>query len=276
MQCSSALCDVHRALPLLRSTKVTITFTDGRTAQEEEALTCGESKCNRYYSPWRGYFSAQVGEYPDFGVPSKKPQCRHNSEPIYMFLMEKDGVLVWSCPECSATQPCSTKTRIVKPQELTDEEFAAVRALILEGAEVDATHLSDYLRSSHWIALIAREGQLACVGVIKAARPNYIQGIARKSGYALEVENCGGEFGYVVTKAAFRKQGLANALSVALLASFGGPLYATTRDDNSGIHKIVRENGFEHVGEKWRSVEHPGSYLMLWLRKWSNRFPGSS
>ena len=157
--------------------------------------------------------------------------------------------------------------KVVTPQELTKEEFAAVRALILEGAEVDGTRLSDYLRSSHRIALIVREGHLACVGAIKAVRPDYIESIARKSGYALQVENCGGEFGYVVTKAAFRKRGLANALSAALLASFGWPLYATTRDDNPGIHKIVRENGFQHVGEKWRSREHPDSLLMLWLRK---------
>lgn len=160
--------------------------------------------------------------------------------------------------------------RVVKPHALTGEEFTAVRALILDGAEVDGIRLSDYVKSSHRIALIVREGQVACVGAIKAARSNYIQSIARKSGYALEAENCGGEFGYVVTKAAFRKQGLANALSAALLASFGGPLYATTRDDNPGIHRILLEQGFQHVGEKWRSVEHPNSLLMLWLKQSGN------
>jgi hypothetical protein len=157
--------------------------------------------------------------------------------------------------------------RIVKPNELTGEEFAAVRLLIMEGAEVDGTHLSDYLKSSHRIALIVSENQLACVGAVKAARPDYVQSIARKSRVGLEAENCGGEFGYVVTKAAFRRKGLANALSTALLVSFSGPLYATTREDNPGIHKIVRENGFEHVGEKWRSMEHANSFLMLWLRR---------
>jgi len=34
---------------------------------------------------------------------------------------------------------------------------------------------------------------------------------------------------------------------------------------NPGIHKIVHENGFEHVGQKWRSVDHPNSLLALWL-----------
>src|ERR1035441_8337502 len=97
--------------------------------------------------------------------------------------------------------------RIVKPQELNDAELESVQALIVEGGEVRAASLRDNLKFSRFIALIVREGQLACVGAIKEARPGYIQTISRKSGYALDAENCVGEFGYVVTKAAFRKQG---------------------------------------------------------------------
>jgi hypothetical protein len=40
-----------------------------------------------------------------------------------------------------------------------------------------------------------------------------------------------------------------------------------SRDDNPGIRRIVLENGFQHVGEKWRSVENLKSLLMLWLRR---------
>jgi hypothetical protein len=159
------------------------------------------------------------------------------------------------------------EVRAVEPHKLTAKELAAVRALIVEGTAVDGTRLSNYLKSSHRIALIVREGEVACVGAIKAVRPNYIRRIVRKSGYALDAENCSGEFGYLVTKIAFRRQGLANALASALLKSFVGTLYATTRDDNPGIHKIVHGNGFQNVGERWRSVEHPNSFLMLWLKR---------
>ena len=111
------------------------------------------------------------------------------------------------------------------------------------------------------------DGQLACVGAIKAARPEYIRTVSRKSGYRLDNENCGGEFGYVVTKEAFRKRGLARELSTALLKDFGEALYATTRDDNPGIQRIVRESGFDCVGQKWRSEQHPNSMIILWLRR---------
>ena len=105
MQLSSAVCDVHLSLPLLPNTKATIIFRDGRTEQQEDALACQDPNCHRYYSPWRGYFFAKIGEYPDFGNPMNVPQCRHHSETMYMFLMKKDDVLAWACPECETTQP---------------------------------------------------------------------------------------------------------------------------------------------------------------------------
>ena len=64
------------------------------------------AECERCYSPQRGYFRASRGEFIDQGVPSMKAQCRHNSEPLYMFLMRKDDDLLWVCPVdgCEAKQ----------------------------------------------------------------------------------------------------------------------------------------------------------------------------
>ena len=64
---------------------------------------------------------------------------------------------------------------IVKLQELNGAELESVQALIVEGGEVRAASLRDNLKFSRFIALIVREGQLACVGAIKEARPGYIQ-----------------------------------------------------------------------------------------------------
>ena len=44
--------------------------------------------------------------------------------------------------------------RIVGPQELTIKEFAAVREFILEGGEVGAINLSEYLKSSSRVGRI--------------------------------------------------------------------------------------------------------------------------
>jgi hypothetical protein len=155
---------------------------------------------------------------------------------------------------------------ILTPREITETQFKDVQALIVEGGEVVTTNLAEYLHSARRIGTTVCDGQLACVGAIKAARANYIRNISRHSGYALEAERCIGEFGYVVTHTTFRRRGLARTLSAQLLKDFDGVLYATTRDDNPGIHTIVKENGFVNVGRKWRSTVHPDSSLMLWLK----------
>jgi RimJ/RimL family protein N-acetyltransferase len=153
--------------------------------------------------------------------------------------------------------------RIAKPQDLTAAEFDSVVALISEGGEVETRHLAERLKLAHRIALKFCEEQLACVGAIKAARSDYIRTISRKSQYPLDKENCQGEFGYVVTRQAFRRRGLARELSAALLNGIEASVFATTRDDNPAVHRIARENAFLEVGEKWRSVEHPNSMIML-------------
>jgi len=62
--------------------------------------------------------------------------------------------------------------------------------------ESGAARLSDRQNSSHRISLIVLDGQLACVGAFKAARPDYIGTISRKTDNVLEAENCVGESGY--------------------------------------------------------------------------------
>jgi hypothetical protein len=100
MQTNSAVCDFHQS-SLLPRAKATITYADGTT---EEAIPCQDPSCHRCYSPCRGYFYANAGEYPNFGNPMRVPHCHHNSEPVYAFLMRKEDVLVWACPECAVTQ----------------------------------------------------------------------------------------------------------------------------------------------------------------------------
>jgi len=65
----------------------------------------------------------------------------------------------------------------------------------------------------------------------------------------------------------FRKQGLVNALSTPPLEWFRGVPHATTREDNSPISRIVLENVFQRLSDKWRLSEHPDLLLMLWLKR---------
>jgi hypothetical protein len=107
MQISSAVCFCHQSL-LLRTDPVTITFRS-RTgdSNKESVFACQDPNCHIHYSPDFGYFHYKVGELLGLGDLEKKPQHCHNSETMYMFLMEKDSTLIWACPGCNVTQPFS-------------------------------------------------------------------------------------------------------------------------------------------------------------------------
>jgi len=104
IECRSAVCDVHQSFVLR---PCTVTFRAEHRLNDEDALCCPSEGCHRCYSPWRGYFSAVAGEHLNQGVPRFKPQCRHNSEPLYMFLAKTDGEPIWKCPDenCQTTRP---------------------------------------------------------------------------------------------------------------------------------------------------------------------------
>lgn len=105
MQMSLAVCDVHDSTPL-QDARIALDELK-QEAWKEDALRCQNPDCYRSYSPGRGYFWAKPEEYINQGVPSLKPQCRHNSEPVYMFLMAEDGKPLWACPQdgCQVTRP---------------------------------------------------------------------------------------------------------------------------------------------------------------------------
>jgi hypothetical protein len=105
---NSAVCDLHHLGPLYR---VAIAFGSGHEAPQEAALHCPNVDCERCYSPERGYFLAKEGQYIDQGVPSKKAQCRHGSEPVYMVLTLNNGELLWAClaDGCQASREYQTQ-----------------------------------------------------------------------------------------------------------------------------------------------------------------------
>ena len=104
----SAVCDVHPSTPLGSKT---ITLGPKYASFEEGAWCCQDPECNRCYSSQRGYYTAREGEFIDQGIPRTKPQCIHDSQPVYWIVMLKDGELVWACPEgnCQATRPYQTQ-----------------------------------------------------------------------------------------------------------------------------------------------------------------------
>jgi hypothetical protein len=102
---TAAVCDLHPSLALAR-VGATIVLQGDLPGDDGTwtAIPCQDPNCNRFYSPYRGYFYARAGERPVVGFP-KTLNCNCHSEPVFMYLMTTEKELMWACPECAATQP---------------------------------------------------------------------------------------------------------------------------------------------------------------------------
>src|ERR1039457_5812917 len=103
---NSAVCCFHQSLQL-STDPVSLVFRLEGDEFTVDAFHCHDPQCDAHYSPRRGYFGSRIGEHPNFGNPMTVPQCRHESETMYMFLRWKDGMLAWACPieGCEKTAP---------------------------------------------------------------------------------------------------------------------------------------------------------------------------
>ena len=109
---NSAVCCFHQSLQLSTVPVPLVFRLEGREFTIDDAFQCQDPDCDAHYSPTRGYFGKPMDAHPNFGNPMTVPQCRHESEPMYMFLMWKDDVLVWACPieGCGKTAPVAQAT----------------------------------------------------------------------------------------------------------------------------------------------------------------------
>jgi ribosomal protein S18 acetylase RimI-like enzyme len=73
--------------------------------------------------------------------------------------------------------------------------------------------------------------------------------------------------GYISVKKQSRGRGLGKRLTESLVKKCKGSLFATTRELNTPIHRILEATGFRKVGEPWPSKERPGESVVLWILK---------
>ena len=105
MQIISGVCDVHLSHPLDRTFSIVCSLAGTTDTLTIKARGNQAVDCNRYYEPSRSYFTADESGRFERGNPNAQPQCRrHQPEMVFMYVAKKDRELVWTCPECGATQ----------------------------------------------------------------------------------------------------------------------------------------------------------------------------
>ncbi len=158
------------------------------------------------------------------------------------------------------------KVSVRPPKEFTDPELARFRDMVLRGGEVERALLTPHIRRAHLLVCIHVGRRLVAVGALNNPPPQYREAITRDS-HGPDLCLCGGEVGYVAVAKNFRGRGLGRRLTESLLKNCTGPLYATTRELNFPMHRILNAAGFRKTGQPWASNDRPGESMVLWILK---------
>lgn len=140
-------------------------------------------------------------------------------------------------------------------------------AFVLAGGEVMAEGLRNRVTNAPYIAL-ARENQcLLGVAGLKSPNANYRSRVEKGAGVTLAAESIPFELGWVFVLPSARGRGLSTALCRPLVAlAEGKGVFASSRTDNSAMHRTLEKIGFERVGKEWASKENEAR-LMLFVKK---------
>lgn len=160
-------------------------------------------------------------------------------------------------------------TLVCEPNSLGKDEFEEFKKLVHLCGEVATNGLDKRIQAAHALALVRLSRHLVGVGAIKNPEEQHIKTVSEESKFE-RLKGYGRELGWICVHPEHRGIGLGRLIVKVLLREYKEALWATTRENNFSIHKILSEVGFYWVGESYES--EIGDYrLLLWVRATSQK-----
>lgn len=152
---------------------------------------------------------------------------------------------------------------VVKPaDEFSESELCAIEALVAEGGEVQNQNLRPGLRRAICLGAVFDGERIVGVGAVKH-NDTHRETIACSSGIDLTLYRS--EIGYVYVRPEYRGKCLAANLFEKLLSKCPEGSFATTREDNQPMQRILEKSGFTRAGKPWPSTQFHEKYISLWV-----------
>jgi len=149
------------------------------------------------------------------------------------------------------------------PTQCSDRELELFEELVLLGGEVDPNGFSGRILRAERL-VFGRTGELiVAVAGLKRPGRNYRARTALKSGLCLAEADWPFEFGWVFVCPSARRQGVAYDLVANAVDGIRNGIFATSRADNTGMHKPLRRAGFDSEGNTYDSVENKAKILIF-------------
>lgn len=156
------------------------------------------------------------------------------------------------------------EVHVKAPAQISPETLQQLAQLIAEGSEVDMSMVSRNLQNAVTIAWAQRDGVPVGVMVLKRPVPAYRDKVFDASGVSELASQYNVEVGYAYVIPEERTTGTSMRLGRAMISAMAGRVFATTRENNTTINKLLTFLRFQRLGNPYSSAR--GDYnLFLWV-----------
>jgi GNAT superfamily N-acetyltransferase len=163
------------------------------------------------------------------------------------------GILVME--EITAKEACA----------FSETEHQDFLRLVRQGGEVGDAVLESNVRNAKCLVFLRSASALIGIAALKNPRQGYRQRISAETGVEISAASYPYELGYVFITEGQRRRGLSRRLADAALASADGlGVFATSREDNAGMHSTLGNCGFSLAGKPYTSRDRS---IRLFLRE---------
>lgn len=153
-----------------------------------------------------------------------------------------------------------------EPSACSATEISNFMALVMAAEQVPPTGLETRVRRADQLVFLLEDGQVRGIAALKNPHAQYRRRIASSSGAAIPVHSFPYELGWVFVLPKARGNGHGLRLSQVALTSAGDDgVFATSRADNTPMHKVLTKLGFARAGEAYPS-SYGNHYLELFTR----------
>lgn len=157
-------------------------------------------------------------------------------------------------------------TKIAPPNECDREELVSFARLVKRGGEVDSARLMNRLQKARYLGFHYCDEQLAGIAALKSPQASYRDKVFHRAGILEKTADYRTELGWAYTLKPFRKLGICKQLSDLLIQGMPHENgFATTRDNNVAMQKLLKELGFEKAGRSFFGRDQE-TLIQLWLR----------
>ena len=155
---------------------------------------------------------------------------------------------------------------VKKPSECSDAEVQNFVTQVLSGGAVTALGLESRVISAAFLVFLTQGQCLKGVAALKRPKPMYRKSVSERAGIPLDVAAFPFELGWVFVQPSARGAGLSSKLvSTALSAAPGAGVFATSRSDNTPMHRTLEHLSFIRVGCPYES-SRSSHQIQLFIR----------